>query len=330
MKKKIFTEFMILFVCLSTLSAGGVSAEHHSMNRGNIFYVGGSGPGNFTSIQVAINAASDGDTVFVYDESSPYYENIVINKSIDLIGENRNTTIIDGSKIGCVLTLLAEGIKISNFTIQNAGFHENDDLAGILIQSNFNLITENIITTNENNENGYGILLINSSFNIILNNIIQNNYHAGIQTRGGNNNSIVHNLITNNLFGSIQIGWSYNNLISENKISDALCIALLESFNNSILKNNIISYGFALLITNSTNNLIQQNNFIKKHRNAVFIYNAYCISINKKINNIWFQNYWNKPKILPKPIICISLINNKKIIHIEFDLFPTQKPYIIQ
>ena len=35
---------------------------------GNILYVGGSGPGNFTSIQDAVNNASEGDTVFVFDE----------------------------------------------------------------------------------------------------------------------------------------------------------------------------------------------------------------------------------------------------------------------
>ncbi|MCD6481001.1 MAG: hypothetical protein J7L31_01850, partial [Thermoplasmata archaeon] len=61
---------------------------------GNILYVGGSGPENYSKIQNAIDNASDGDTVFVYDDSSPYYENIVINKSINLVGENKDTTVI--------------------------------------------------------------------------------------------------------------------------------------------------------------------------------------------------------------------------------------------
>ena len=39
--------------------------------HGNIYYVGGNGPDNYTKIQGAINDASDGDTVFVYDDSSP-------------------------------------------------------------------------------------------------------------------------------------------------------------------------------------------------------------------------------------------------------------------
>ena len=49
--------------------------------RGNVLYVGGSGPGNYTKIQDAVDDASDGDTVFVY--SGIYYETIFLtNKSI--------------------------------------------------------------------------------------------------------------------------------------------------------------------------------------------------------------------------------------------------------
>ena len=64
------------------------------ISNGNTLYVGGTGPNNYTSIQDAIDNANEGDTVYVYDESSPYYENVVIEKTINLIGEDRDTTII--------------------------------------------------------------------------------------------------------------------------------------------------------------------------------------------------------------------------------------------
>jgi len=55
------------------------------INDGNTLYVGGSGPNNYTKIQDAIDAASDGDTIFVYSYSSPYHENLVINKELALL-----------------------------------------------------------------------------------------------------------------------------------------------------------------------------------------------------------------------------------------------------
>jgi len=50
-------------------------------------YVGGSVPNNYTTIQSAIDDAVDGDTVFVYDDSSPYREHLLIETSINLLGE---------------------------------------------------------------------------------------------------------------------------------------------------------------------------------------------------------------------------------------------------
>ena len=52
-----------------TPSSSDVRKRLH--REGNTLYVGGSGPGNFSHIQDAIDAASPGDTVFVYDDSSP-------------------------------------------------------------------------------------------------------------------------------------------------------------------------------------------------------------------------------------------------------------------
>ena len=80
-------------------------------SRGSWLYVGGSGPGNYTRIQDAIDNTSDGDTVFVFNGT--YYENVIINKAINLIGENRNTTIIDGNESGNVIKLVANGIEVT-------------------------------------------------------------------------------------------------------------------------------------------------------------------------------------------------------------------------
>ena len=98
-------------------SSSELETPSRDMNLGTTLYVGGSGPNNYTKIQDAVDNASDGDTVFVYDDSSPYYENIEIHKSINLIGENRNNTIIDGGEHGNAVNVTADWVNISMFAI---------------------------------------------------------------------------------------------------------------------------------------------------------------------------------------------------------------------
>ena len=83
----------------------------------NTLYIGGSGPGNYSTIQDAIDMASVGDTVFVY--SGLYYENLIVNKTIDLIGINKETSIIDGNGSGDVVKITSDFVNIKGFTIQN-------------------------------------------------------------------------------------------------------------------------------------------------------------------------------------------------------------------
>ncbi|MBE3093908.1 MAG: hypothetical protein IMZ52_02670, partial [Actinobacteria bacterium] len=70
---------ILLFIGTGIIPAIAQESEKpsQSTSRGNWLYVGGSGPGNYSSIQAAINATSSGDTVFVYAASSPYYENVI-------------------------------------------------------------------------------------------------------------------------------------------------------------------------------------------------------------------------------------------------------------
>ncbi|MFQ6060517.1 MAG: cell surface protein, partial [Thermoplasmata archaeon] len=87
--------------------------------RATTLYVGGGGPGNYTTIQAAINAASPGDVVYVY--SGTYSENVIVSKSLSLIGEDAQTAIIDAGSSDSAVTVTFDWVNITGFTLTNSG-----------------------------------------------------------------------------------------------------------------------------------------------------------------------------------------------------------------
>src|SRR3989304_10298326 len=112
-------------------------------------------PTDFGTIQEAINNAADGDTVFVLNGT--YTGNVVVNKSISLIGQNKSTTSIDGGGAGSVVFVSSSNVSITNFTIQNSGSAAPS--AGIYI----NQAAFVNITGNDFRNNYFGMYLLNST-----------------------------------------------------------------------------------------------------------------------------------------------------------------------
>jgi len=152
--KKIISSIIViaLLVNVAPLALG---EKRPLMQYSNTLYVGGNGSSNYSTIQDAIDATSDGDTVFVF--SGTYYENIVVHKSINLLGENKNTVIINGNDNGDVVNITANSVKISGFTIKNSTYMNSIwDGCGVRILSDGNIIENNIFTDNQDGiHNGY-------------------------------------------------------------------------------------------------------------------------------------------------------------------------------
>jgi len=186
--KKIVAMGLIFTLIFSAFPIKGSDKimENDVLNNGRILYVGGSGPNNYTHIQDAINDAEDGDTIFVY--SGIYRENVVINKSINLIGENAKTTIIDGMRKNKTVFILVSNVLVCNFTIRNGtiGIGFSYHLEKIAIKNNIviNNIQEGIslwrcnhcvIYGNTVSNDTWGICLYGSYFNRIINNNLMKN-----------------------------------------------------------------------------------------------------------------------------------------------------------
>jgi len=276
-RKGLVLGIIVLFVGVSVIpSTVGINEEKQSSSenktsfmgfnsRGNILYVGGNGTGNYSKIQDAINNASHGDTVFVYNGT--YYENVIINKTINLTGENRNNTIIDGGGIGDVVYISAEKVNISRFTIQNSGNSGYPDCdSGIKIKSEYNNISSNLI---KNNCRG---IWIHANNNTIADNYVTLSTNQGIEIYLSRNNTIVGNNVSSNTKAGIQSDGSSNNIITSNIVTSNNWHGIFiddHSNSNTIIGNNISSHDTGIYIHDfSDSNIIYHNNLINNIQNA--------------------------------------------------------------
>ena len=278
-----------------------VSASH---NRGTTLYVGGNGPNNYTRIQDAIDNASSGDTVFVYNGT--YHENIIVYKSINLLGEDKNNTIIDGGRDDAIVDVSADWVNISGFTIQNSssGWYK----AGIFLSSssNYNTIKGNTLINNyygiwihissnntlinntfSNNNGDYGVYLDCSNNNTLITNTANNNAGGGFRLTLSNGNTLISNTARkhNSSFG-IYIHSSNNNILTDNILANNNCgIELDESSNNNILTNNTaMNNNYGISVYYSSDNILTGNIATNNDR-GIYLFNSRNTNLTRNIAN---------------------------------------------
>ena len=329
MKRKLIGTLVCMLLITTVLPVSGtvdVERTPISTSFGGILYVGGSGPGNYSTIQEAIDDSSDGDTIFVYDDSSPYYENVVVDKSINLIGEDKDTTVIYGSWTKIVVNISSDSVEIEGFTIQRSLSLHAEGIK--LDESNFVTISNNIIMNNS-----WGIYLKNSHFNKIIGNIITKNMFGGIvsdRSANGNiirDNNIVYNSEWNYKATGIALGISSNNLILNNNISNNdIGIAFFNNKRNNIIGNKISeNREHGIHLRDSRNNRIINNDFLDNSEDVYFrVENIFQ-------NNRYFRNYWNESLNRPKIIFGEYKLYkwDTGIPWINIDWLPAQEPYDI-
>jgi len=267
MKRNMFRKGIVLGILLLFVGASAIPSTGTIVERTTILDTKSDG-----YIQDLIDNASDSDTIYI--SSGIYYENILIDKSINLIGEDKNTTIIDGGYKWTVITIIIDQVNISGFTIRNSGLVWYD--AGIKIKSN--------------NTNVYG------------NNIIYNNY--GIKLEFSDNNNISNNKIFSNNWNGIYLHFSSDNIIKENEISSNWNngLVIFDYSNSNIIASNNITFnhhGISIQISKFNkimDNLVQLNsgtgiNVEGANQNNI---SGNIIDLNKNSGIImgYFKTYW--------------------------------------
>jgi len=320
----ILTSFLLVYLSITSSAWAFPSSTVHqkTLVTSSILHVGDASQGSYDSIQAAINDAQNGDIIYVHEESSPYYERITIDKQLIIKGENKHSTVIDGSNQGTVVLLTADGINLSGFTIQNSGNAVQN--AGVKANSDNNIIHDLIFIDNTvgisfeyahntvfysniiNDQKQKGVSIIDSSDIIMYENTINNNqigvhlaknanYNTiyanailnndkGIYLESSSHNAIYWNIVTNADYGLYLSESSSNEIYDENVITDNMVgILLMDSFSNRIYDGNIISHNQkGILLTNADSNAISQNDIMDNNEG---------IYINQSDQN---DVYWNQ------------------------------------
>lgn len=242
-------------------------------------------PYDYLKIQWAIDNATSGEVIRVH--AGTYYEHIIVDKKLSLIGDGE-TTIIDGSGTGTVVNVTSSNVLINGFRIQNSGPDWGTRDSGIFMDNRQYCITENNYVENCR----LGIYVEDSSHITITDNTMANNDEAIRLERSSDNNVAGNNLANNDNIG-IMVSHSSYNAIKTNSISNSSASGIhiqTWSTDNVIYGNTLKICTYGVLLSQSDNNTIFHNNFID-NTNQAWLGTSY--------NNEWDigwpngGNYWS-------------------------------------
>lgn len=229
-------------------------------------------PDDFVTIQAAINNASDGDTVFVCNGT--YYENVVVNKTIMLVGEDRNTTIVDGNGNSFAIHVASDNVSVSGFTIRNSGSH----IVQVFNVDNCNL-TGNTLT-----EGSVGIYLMNTKDSHISSNDISNN-HIGIRFEFCDGCLLENNNVMDNQDAGVYVAYSSNIVASSNFLVENINqgFYLNHSSGNIVRENLVADNGAGIQFHYSSGNTIVDNNVTGNSEGGITLYYSTSNVINGNV-----------------------------------------------
>jgi len=242
---------------------------------------------HFNNIQQAIDIIEENETIYVYN--GIYYENLLINKSITLEGENNSSTIIDGNSSGDVVFVTANYVDIKNFTIKNS-YNSTYNFGILFFAANGNI--SNCIIT----DNGNGIELIYCEKINVYGNIIRNNLEFGVSIWSVNDSKVFDNIIINNGESGIRNYKSKGNIINNNFLKNNSKEGIYDWYSSdSIVYNNIVletkeldsNWGDGIEVAHSSNCTIEDN-YVKNNEGVGIILHvgsSNCSIINNIVDN---------------------------------------------
>jgi len=238
---------------------------------------------NYTTIQEAIDAPETLGEHAIFVERGTYYENLVLHKSVSLVGENRTDTVIDGESTGNVVEISASNVSIINFTIRNGGktwgggFPDSCVLAAFIMHAR---IENNTLT-----DAAVGILGWASTNITIRHNLVRYCGLMGMHLDGGSNQcTIAENPIVNNIEG-VELERSSGNLIEGNSnIVNNKTVYYFTNHQDLIIDpSDYLNLGY-LAVVNCTNIMVKDFNITRNGDGVLLAYSTNCTLTNMTLS----------------------------------------------
>lgn len=211
--------------------------EYDFPSSGRTIIVDHKGGGDFVNISSAITRANDGDLIRIY--SGTYLENIVIDKTLWIIGNGTETTNIIGNYKKPTAKFITGAMYsiIEHITVRTDDFNDEG-----YRRPGIEIATSNIVIQNcylKHNEIGINV---KGKGNVIQNCICESNNFAGIEI-SSDSNYVYYNVVNNNEFYGINVNWfSDENAIIENEVkNNHIGIHVDNSAHDNIIAGNICS-----------------------------------------------------------------------------------------
>lgn len=243
-RRSILVCFLILLFCLSTMKFNNIR-----VNASEDFRVHNRNTGlDYATIQEAIDAPEtlNGHTILV--EEGIYFEHVIVGKSLTLLGEERETTVIDGNMIGSVVRITQDHVKIIGFTVQRSGRAFSN--SGIHVGSTQHCdISGNCIADNE-----FGVFGFPRNMSI-ADNTVEGNFLGVALDSGATSNVISRNhLVANHVGVHLNLA-DANYILQNNMTNNSRSVTLWDSKNNRLYHNNFLnntvgSFTFANFLDN--------------------------------------------------------------------------------
>jgi hypothetical protein len=285
------------------------------------------------SIQKAINICNDGDTVIV--ANGIYYESLIINASITLLGTSMDSTVIDGRGLNNVTIRILNHSSIKGFNI--IGKVLNDDInVSVIVDGNFHI---NINISNCRISNAYRAIAIARQSGT-MEGIIMKDIKLGVYTfcmsdtcnpKLYNSVFIIHKngreawfsydggqpTIENNIF----VHEGFNHPVGM-PVADGIDYAF-RGHKKLILKNNLFSgFKFNRLLNTATDTVVLTNNiFTDQGETTSTFWVLYGLRSSDKLRNNIIMNNNNVIEALSQPDMDYNLFwNNNQIINSPYQL----------